>query len=253
MIGIIGGTGLYSISDELEPYSGKVWMGAPVSHGTIDGKSIVFLPRHGEKHTIPPHRVRYGLNMQALSSMGVTKVLAVCAVGSLHPSLQPGDLLIPDQIIDRTFRRDPTLLNGVSHLSFADPYCNNLRQRIISQAPEIQSEGTVVVIEGPRFSTKAESRVYSQVYGAHVINMTQMPEAQFARELGMCYATIAVVTDYDSGIEGYVEPVTHERVHEIFSETLDKVKVLLMDIVKNQDLDYECETCPQAPKLAYHS
>lgn len=210
LIGVIGGSGLcvlpgLTVSEVIEmdtPY-GKP--SEPISVGELCGGRIAFLPRHGSKHTIPPHKVPYKANLAALKSLGVRHVIGTCVVGSLRKEIEPGTFIVPDQFINLTWDRDDTyeIDRKLVHLPMAQPYCKHMRNVIARElrAMEIncQTTGTVVVIQGPRFSTIAESRMFA-LLGGDVVNMTQYPECYFARELGLCYGAIATVTDYDVGV-----------------------------------------------------
>lgn len=196
---------------------------------------MAFLPRHGPKHEHPPHRIPYRANLWALKELGVTRVLGPAAVGSLQPHVEPGHFVVCDQIVDRTRSRPHTFYDGpvTTHISFADPYCPTVRDVAIAKGRElgitIHERGTVVVIEGPRFSTRSESAWFS-AQGWEVISMTQYPEAVLARELELCFATISLVTDYDVGV-GDVPPVTHEEVIRVFTENNAKLRDLLFGVI----------------------
>jgi len=222
-VGIIGGSGLYDFfgknAKEIEV---ETTFGKPsdkITIGKIFGKRVAFLPRHGKKHQIPPHRIPYKANIQALKDIGVKRIIAPAAVGSLKEKIKPGDFVICDQFIDRTKKRDDTFYNGpkVAHIEMAYPYCKDLRKIAVSFAKKLKfrvhNKGTVVVIEGPKFSTAAESMSFSKM-GCDVINMTQYPEVVLASELGMCYLNISLVTDYDVGIysRSKIRPVSIEQV-----------------------------------------
>lgn len=202
-IAVIGGTGFYSFFEEdavevrlQTPYGAP---SAPITIGDVEGRAVAFLPRHGRAHEFAPHTVPYRANMWALRMLGVRQILAPCAVGSLTPDLGPGTVVIPDQLADRTSGRAQTYFDhGGVHVQFADPYCPQLRTAALQ--PDTVDGGTMVVIEGPRFSTRAESSWYAR-QGWSVVNMTGHPEAVLARELEQCYAAIALVTDLDAGIE----------------------------------------------------
>ncbi len=256
-IGIFGGTGFYELKGM--KVLDEVWVetpyGAPSDKLVIaeyDGKRVVFLPRHGKDHRYPPHRVPYRANIWAFKSLGVTKIIAPCAAGSLQPYIKPGDMVILDQIFDMTKNRTYTFYEGpvVTHISFADPYCPKLRQILIESAKDLNipfhPKGTVVVIEGPRFSTRAESRFFT-ASGFEVINMTQMPEALLARELEICYAGVALITDWDVGLEGRddIEPVTHEMAVKTFQENQERLKELLIEAIKRIDPSEVC-SCNRA-------
>lgn len=202
--------------------------------GRIGGRDLAFLPRHGLRHELPPHRIPYRANLWALRELGVTRVLAPSAAGSLRPDVHPGELVVCDQLVDRTHGRPDTYYEGpaVSHVSFADPYCPELRATLVeavgAQGVTVHRSGTMVVIQGPRFSTRAESRWY-RAAGWDVIGMTQCPEAVLARELGMCYSGVALVTDYDTGVEGdeSVEAVSMDAVFEVLRDMVGVVRAVI--------------------------
>jgi 5'-methylthioadenosine phosphorylase len=235
-IGVFGGSGFYSLLDDVERVEVDTPYGPPsdaVHVGTVDGRAVAFLPRHGADHRFPPHKVPFRANVWALKSVGVTRILGPCATGSLRAGIAPGDFVVCDQLVDRTSGRTHTFFDGptINHMSFADPYCPELRAIALAAGRDegitTHDGGTVVVIEGPRFSTRAESGWY-QAAGWDVINMTQYPEAALARELGLCYATIALVTDYDTGVEGVrEEAVTMEEVFAVMADNTDRVRKLL--------------------------
>jgi 5'-methylthioadenosine phosphorylase len=238
-IGIFGGSGFYSfLSDVNErvvetPYGAP---SAPVSIGTIEGRTVAFLPRHGLRHELPPHRINYRANLWALKDLGVTRIIGPCAAGSLQRDVEPGHFVVCDQLVDRTSGRIDTFYEGpvTTHVSFADPYCPELRRLAIDLAPEqgitVHDEGTVVTVQGPRFSTRAESKWF-QNEGWRVINMTQYPESYLARELEMCYVNVSLITDYDVGVEGETAAVSHEQVLKVFAENNEKLRKLLFALV----------------------
>ncbi|MDQ1565316.1 MAG: 5-methylthioadenosine phosphorylase [Actinomycetota bacterium] len=240
-IGVFGGSGFYSFLDDAvevtldTPYGPPA---APVTIGDVGGRRVAFLPRHGRRHELPPHRINYRANLWAMREVGVTRLIGPCAAGSLQPAVEPGDFVVPDQLVDRTWGRADTFYDGpvAHHVSYADPYCAELSAVAVESARAagitVHPSGTVIVIQGPRFSTRAESRWYRS-QGFEVINMTQYPEAYLARELGLCYAAIALITDYDTGVEGEAEakPVTQAEVFEFFKSNLDRVRALLFDVV----------------------
>jgi 5'-methylthioadenosine phosphorylase len=239
-IGVFGGSGLYRFLDDegsVEQVVVDTPYGAPsavVSLGQLGAHRVAFLPRHGTAHDVPPHRINFRANVWALRSLGVERIVAPCATGSLRVDFRPGDLVVCDQLIDRTTGRAATYFDGpeVQHVSFADPYCPTLRHTLAEHATEIAAtvhrEGTVVVIDGPRFSTRAESRGYRSA-GGDLVNMTQQPEAVLARELGICYASIAVVTDYDAGLDDdpTLAPVQQHEVLARFEATLPVLREVL--------------------------
>ena len=196
------------------------------------------MPRHGDEHTLPPHRINYRANLWAMKEVGVRRILGPSACGALQPELQPGTFVLCDQFVDRTSGREDTFYDGpqTTHVSSADPYCPGLRETLAQCARELDipvaDAGTVVVIQGPRFSTRAESRWFSRS-GWHVVNMTQYPEAWLARELELCYANVSLVTDYDVGLEGMpdVPPVSADTAFAVFRENLERLRALLFAAV----------------------
>ena len=238
VIGVFGGTGFYRFLDEVEEVPVATPYGppsAPVRVGRVEGTEVAFMPRHGDEHTLPPHRINYRANLWAMQEVGVRRVVGPAACGSLKPELPPGTFVICDQFVDRTQARESTFYDGpqTTHVSAADPFCADLgdtlgRQRGELGIPVVRG-GTVVVIQGPRFSTRAESRWFAAA-GWDVVNMTQYPECWLARELGLCYANVALVTDYDVGLEGLpeVEPVSTEVAFAVFRENLDRLRALLV-------------------------
>jgi 5'-methylthioadenosine phosphorylase len=223
-----------------------------VSVGTLLGRTVAFLPRHGPHHEYPPHAINYRANLWAFKELGVTRVLAPTAAGSLQPHIQPGDVVICDQLVDRTSGRPQTFYDGPLsvHVSFADPYCSELRQLasagVRSAGMVAHDAGTVVVIEGPRFATRAESSSF-QRQGWEVINMTQYPEAYLARELEMCYVNLSLITDYDVGVEGRPEiaPVTMEEALRVFSENIGRLRQALFDLIEQIPTTRSC-ACGEA-------
>jgi 5'-methylthioadenosine phosphorylase len=228
-IGVIGGTGFYSFIEDAEEHVVRTPYGAtsaPVAVGSVSGRKVAFLPRHGAHHDFPPHGINYRANLWALRSLGVRQVLAPCAVGGLRAEVAPGDVVVPDQLVDRTHRRVSSYVEkGAVHMPFADPYCARISGAVLAADPTVKHGGTMVVIEGPRFSTRAESRAYG-AEGWTLINMTAMPEAALARELRMCYASIALVTDMDAGAESG-EGVGQEEVFALFKQNLERLTGLL--------------------------
>jgi 5'-methylthioadenosine phosphorylase len=234
-IGVIGGSGLYALLEGATERVVSTPYGAPsdpITVAEVGGRRVAFLPRHGRDHRFPPHRIPYRANLWALRSLGVRQILAPCAVGGLRPEFGPGTFVVPDQLIDRTYGRQQTYYDtGAVHVSFADPYCPEGRAAVLRAARGQRpvDGGAIVVIEGPRFSTRAESRWYAAMGGA-VVNMTGHPEAVLARELALCYTTIALVTDLDAGVEGD-HGVTQEEVFRVFAENTAKLRGLLLDAV----------------------
>ncbi|WP_344197900.1 S-methyl-5'-thioadenosine phosphorylase [Aeromicrobium alkaliterrae] len=234
-VAVIGGSGFYTfLEDPVEvevdtPYGPP---SAPIAIGTVEGRGVAFLPRHGPHHQFPAHRVPYRANLWALRSLGVRQVLAPCAVGGLTPELGPGTFVVPDQLVDRTSTRIQTYYDqGAVHVSFADPYCPRLRTHLVDgltdHAPV--DGGVMVVIEGPRFSTRAESQWYA-AQGGSIINMTGHPEAVLARELALCYATVALVTDHDAGVDA-ASSVSMDEVFAVFASHTDTLKGALRSVV----------------------
>lgn len=238
-IGIFGGSGFYKLLESAEERAIETPYGPPSDNlvlGTMAGKRVAFLPRHGARHQLPPHRINYRANIWAMKSVGVKRLISPCAAGSLQKHVAPGHFVVCDQFVDRTAGRADTFYDGPisTHVSSADPYCPELRQLAVSagQAAGItmHHSGTVVVIQGPRFSSKAESRWFTSM-GWEVINMTQYPEIHLARELEMCVVNISLITDYDSGLVGDVEPVSHSEVMKVFTDNLSKLQALLVKLL----------------------
>ena len=237
-LGVLGGSGFYSFLDDVEEVEVETPYGAPsapVAIGEVGGKRVAFLPRHGREHELPPHRIPYRANVWALRELGVRRVLGPCASGALRGELALGEFVVCDQYVDRTSGRPDTFYDGpeTTHVSAADPYCPELRRLLVQTAGElgitVRDGGTVVVIQGPRFSTRAES-AWFQAMGWDVINMTAYPEGHLARELELCYATVAMVTDYYVGVEGS-EPVSAERVMQVFQQNNERLRELLFAVI----------------------
>jgi 5'-methylthioadenosine phosphorylase len=233
-IGVFGGSGFYSFLDMIEEVEVETPFGrpsAPVVIGEVGGKRVAFLPRHGRGHVLPPAQVTYRATGWAMRELGVRRLIGPCASGALRAELALGAFVVCDQFVDRTRGRADTFYEGPEtvHVSAADPYCSDLRQVLVSAARElsipVQDGGTVVVIQGPRFSTRAESRWFGS-QGWDVINMTAYPECHLARELELCYANISMVTDHDVGVEG-AAPVDGETVMRVFRENNDRLRELL--------------------------
>ncbi|WP_432095520.1 S-methyl-5'-thioadenosine phosphorylase [Streptomyces sp. bgisy100] len=271
-IGVIGGSGFYSFLDDVTEVTVDTPYGPPSDSlflGEVAGRRVAFLPRHGRKHHLPPHRINYRANLWALRSVGVRQVMGPCAVGGLREEYGPGTLLVPDQLVDRTKTRTQTFYDGeplpatagstpagvepraaqvpnVLHLGFADPYCPAGRKAAVAAARgrdwEPVDGGTLVVIEGPRFSTRAESQWHA-AQGWSVVGMTGHPEAVLARELGLCYTSMTLVTDLDAGAETG-EGVSHEEVFKVFAANVSRLRTVLFDAVgglpENGDRDCFC-------------
>jgi 5'-methylthioadenosine phosphorylase len=248
-IAVIGGSGLYALLDDAEEHVVETPFGLPsdpVTVATVAGRPVAFLPRHGKDHRYPPHRIPYRANLWALHHIGVRQVLAPCAVGGLRPDLGPGAFVVPDQLIDRTSGRAQTYFDDrVVHVNFADPYCPIGRAAVLDSAQDIdiRDGGTMVVVEGPRFSTRAESRWFTAI-GGSVVNMTGHPEAVLARELGLCYTAIALVTDLDAGVEGE-HGVTQDEVFAVFAQNIERMRGLLLRTVERLPETRDCDCAAQ--------
>jgi 5'-methylthioadenosine phosphorylase len=235
LVGIFGGSGFYRFLDDVEELVVDTPYGPPSARirlGEIEGGQVAFMPRHGDEHTLPPHRINYRANVWAMREVGVRRIIGPSACGSLKPELEPGTFVVCDQFVDRTSAREDTFYDGpqTTHVSAADPYCPELGRILVEAGDErVVAGGTVVVIQGPRFSTRAESRWFAQA-GFDVVNMTQYPEAWLARELGLCYANVSLVTDYDVGLEG-MEPVSADQAFRVFADNLDRLRALLFRAV----------------------
>jgi 5'-methylthioadenosine phosphorylase len=238
VIGIFGGSGFYRFLDDVEEMPVATPYGppsAPIRIGRLEGRDLAFMPRHGDEHTLPPHRINYRANVWAMKEVGVDRIVGPAACGSLKPELEPGTFVICDQFFDRTLARESTFYDGpqTTHVSAADPFCADLSAILAACAREegipVVEGGTVVVIQGPRFSTRAESRWFA-ASGFDVVNMTQYPECMLARELELCYANVSLVTDYDVGIAGG-EPVSTDLAISVFRENLDRLRALLIRAV----------------------
>ena len=246
-IAIIGGTGIYNteiISNnqtlDLETPYGKT--SDSLTIGEFSGKKIAFLPRHGKKHSVPPHKINFRANIWALNEIGVKRIIAPCAVGSLRENMEPGHIAIPDQFIDRTKDRESTFYDQgtVAHISTADPFCPELRDLAISTGKkldyDIQEKATQVCIEGPRFSTRAESNMFRN-WGADTINMTIFPECVLARESQICYVAIATITDYDVWAE---TAVSHHEVLKTLENNVEKTSNIIQKIIPQINNDRNC-------------
>ena len=243
-IGVIGGSGLYQLLDNAAEVAVSTPYGEPsdpITVADVDGRRVAFLPRHGRDHRYPPHRIPYRANLWALRSIGVRQIIAPCAVGGLRADLGPGTFVVPDQLIDRTSGRPQTFHDsGAVHVNFADPYCPTGRATVLAAARQLGAVdgGTMVVVEGPRFSTRAESRWFAAI-GGTIVNMTGHPEAVLARELALCYTTIALVTDLDAGVEGD-HGVTQEEVFRVFGENTTRLRTALFDAIRELPTERAC-------------
>lgn len=243
-IGVFGGSGFYKFLENTEQITISTPYGAPsdkITVGKIGDKRVAFLPRHGADHKILPHQINYRANVWAMKKIGVKKVICPCAAGSLQKHIEPGHFVICDQFVNKTWGRPDTFFEGpeVKHISPADPYCPKLSKLAVDVAEEIgipvHAKGTILVVQGPRFSTKAESR-YFTAQGWEVINMTQYPEAYLVRELDMEPVNISLITDYDAGLVSDSEPVTMEEVYRVFNENNEKLKKLLFTMIERIEL-----------------
>lgn len=249
-IGVFGGSGFYSFLDVVDEVTVETPYGAPsakVALGDIGGRRVAFLPRHGRDHRFPPHMINYRANIWAMKELGVGQIIGPCASGSLQPRVKPGDFVFCDQYVDRTKGRNDTFYDGpvATHISSAEPYCSVMRAIGAKAAAELDinahEQGTVVIIQGPRFSTKSESKWFA-AQGWEVINMTQYPEAYLARELEICYLNVSLITDYDVGLAGHpeVKPVTMDEVIEIFNKNNARVRDLIFKIIPELPTEREC-------------
>ncbi|MDP2290515.1 MAG: S-methyl-5'-thioadenosine phosphorylase [Actinomycetota bacterium] len=249
-LGVFGGSGFYEFLDDAREITVETPYGppaGPVVIGAVAGNPVAFMPRHGRNHEFAAHRVPYRANLWAMRSVGVRSIVAPCSVGSLQPDIHPGQLMVIDQVVDRTWGRPDTFhdIGGpagepgtdgpVHHQSFADPYDAGLRRQLVAAGGRVDAEvldgGTMVVINGPRFSTRAESTWFRSM-GWHVVNMTGYPEAVLAAELGIRYASVALVTDYDAGVDGH-EPVTMDAVFAMMRANVSRVRDLIVDAVEH--------------------
>jgi len=238
-IGVFGGSGFYTLLEDVREAKVDTPYGPPsdsVFLATIGGRRVAFLPRHGRRHTIPPHRINYRANVWAMRSLGVKAVISPCAAGSLQLAVEPGHFVVSDQFVDRTTGREDTFFDGpiVSHFSSAEIYDPVLRQVALDVIREhgitVHDGGTVVVIQGPRFSTKSESKWFTDA-GWEVINMTQYPEAYLCRELGMAVVNIALITDYDAGVLEGTEAVNAHDVLAVFEQNAERIRKVVLDMV----------------------
>lgn len=249
-IGVFGGSGLYSLMDDVEEIKVETPYGAPsdtLAIGTVAGKRVAFLPRHGKDHRLPPHMIPYLANVYAMKQLGVTRIIGPSCVGSLQPNIKPGDFVVCDQFVDRTSGRKDTFYDGpyATHVSSAEPYCPTLRKLAVEIGREhginIHDGGTCVTIQGPRFSSKAESLWFTKM-GWAVVNMTQYPECILAREQEICYVNIALITDYDVGVvaEGGAEPVSAGEVVKVLQANNERVKSMILDMIKRMPDTRDC-------------
>ena len=237
-IGVFGGSGFSTFLEDVEEVEVDTPYGtpsAPLAIGEIGGRRVAFLPRHGRNHELPPAQIPYRANVWAMRELGARRIIGPCASGALQADLRLGEFVVCDQFVDRTWGRTDTFYEGpeTTHVSAADPYCPDLRRLLVETAAELRiparDVGTVVTIQGPRFSTRAESKWF-QTMGWDMINMTAYPECHLARELELCYANISMVTDHDVGVAG-AEPVSHEAVIRVFEENNQRLRELLFGVI----------------------
>ncbi len=241
-IGVIGGSGFYRLLDDAATVEVDTPYGSPsdqIAIGRVGERSVAFMPRHGSHHTIPPAAINYRANLWALHSLGVRRVIAPSAAGSLQPELKPGDIVVCDQFVDRTSGREDTYFNAGPEVAQS------------SAGLTVHDRGTVVIIQGPRFSTQAESRWFSSM-GWHIVNMTQYPEVALARELEMCYVNLSLVTDYDAGLEGNpdVKPVSVQDVVALFGTNIEKLRGLVLELIPSIPEERKCP-CTTAMRSAF--
>jgi 5'-methylthioadenosine phosphorylase len=246
-IGVFGGSGFYSLLENVREVKVDTPYGPPsdsVMLAEVGGRKVAFLPRHGRNHTIPPHKINYRANVWAMRSLGVKAIISPCAAGSLQVHVKPGDFVVCDQFVDRTNGRADTFYDGpiVTHVSPAETYDPVLRKLAIetirAHGIECHETGTVVTIQGPRFSTKSESKWFHDA-GWEVINMTQYPEAYLCRELGMAVVNIALITDYDSGVHAGAEAVNAHSVLEVFQLNAERIKKVVLDLIGKMPADLD--------------
>lgn len=248
-IGVFGGSGFYSLLDNVREIHVDTPYGSPSDNvflAEMEGKRVAFLPRHNRRHTIPPHMINYRANLWAMKELGVRFLISPCAAGSLQPHVHPEHFVVCDQYVDRTRCRKDTFYesDAVYHLSSADPYCPELRGLAIATLKDlglpVHERGTIVVIQGPRFSTKAESKWFSQA-GWEVIGMTQYPEAYLALEVGMAVVNISLITDYDAGLfaEQHAGPVHSDEVLAVFQKNAENMKRVVLELIRRIPLDLD--------------
>jgi 5'-methylthioadenosine phosphorylase len=253
-VAIIGGSGLYQAeiienSKDIKVYTPYGEPSDYITVGEIKGVKVAFLPRHGKGHKLPPHKVNYRANIWALKSIGVKYIISVSAVGSLNENMKPGDFVIPNQFIDMTKSRNYTFFDGpiTVHVSMADPFCDDLSLKLFESASSlgyrVHNKGTYVCIEGPRFSTRAESRVWKEVFKADIVGMTLIPEVNLACEAELCYSTLAMITDYDVWAE---KPVTAAEVEKVMAQNVENARKILYNVIPKLNEDpneKQCSCC----------
>ena len=251
-VGVFGGSGFYRFLDHVEEVEVDTPYGRPsdrVAIGSVEGTRVAFLPRHGARHTLPPAAINYRANLWAMRQLGVTRVIGPSSCGSLRRDLAPGHLVLTDQFVDRTWgRHDSYYETGpeVAHVSDADPYCPQLRRLVADIAREqglpVYEGGTVVVIQGPRFSSRAESRWFAS-QGWDLVNMTQYPEVALAHELELCYVNLGLVTDYDTGLDDdpSIAAVSVVNVERVLAENTDRLRRLLLALIPRLPAERACD------------
>ncbi|HZT42157.1 MAG TPA: S-methyl-5'-thioadenosine phosphorylase [Chthonomonadaceae bacterium] len=260
-IGVFGGSGFYSLLENVQEIKVDTPYGPPsdsVFLAEMEGKRIAFLPRHGRTHTIPPHAINYRANVWAMKSLGVRYLISPCAAGSLQLHVQPEHFVVCDQYVDRTNGRKDTFYDGptVYHLSTAEPYCPHLRRLAIEVIREhgitVHERGTIVIVQGPRLSTRSESRWYMQA-GWEVISMTQYPESYLALEQEIAVVNISLITDYDSGLMGEngIRPSTSQEILHVFQKNSERIKQVVLDLIRRipLDLDSPCHHALEHAKI----
>jgi 5'-methylthioadenosine phosphorylase len=258
-VGVFGGSGFYSFLEDVEEVVLETPYGAPSDSyfmGDVGGVRVAFLPRHGRRHQYPPHMINYRANVWGMKELGVSRIIGPCASGSLKREVGLGHFVVCDQFVDRTNARRDTFFDGpiATHVSSADPYCPEIRAAPVDKGRELgitmHDEGTVVVIQGPRFSTRSESKWFAS-NGWEVINMTAYPEGYLARELEICYANVSLITDYDVGVEDdpSVPAVTHADVVRVFESNNSRLRELLFAVIPLLGEPRGC-SCPTALKGA---
>lgn len=249
-IGVFGGSGFYKFLDDVQELEIDTEYGSPsdkINIAEISGKKVAFLPRHGAKHQFPAHMVNYKANLSAMKQLGVKRIIGPCAAGSLKKEIEPGDIVVSSDIVDMTKGRDATFYNGPTtvHVHMSEPYCPDLRKSAIKvikdTGKKVHEQGTMVVINGPRFATKAESQSFIN-NGWDVINMTQYPESYLAKELDMCYVNLALITDYDIGVEG-VPPSPVDKILETFAANNEKLKDILFKLIEEISIEQTSCNC----------
>ena len=257
-IGVFGGSGFYSLMDSFKEIKVETPYGPPsdtIAVGTVEGRKVAFLPRHGKTHQLPPHMIPYRANIHAMKQLGVTRIIGPNCVGSLQPEIKPGDFVVCDQFVDRTSCRKDTFYDGpiATHISSAEPYCATLRELAVKigreQGITMHDGGTCVVIQGPRFSSRAESLWFTKM-GWHVVNMTQYPECILSLEQEICYVNIALITDYDTGIvaEGGAESVNAAEIINVLNANNQRVKNMILEMIRQMP---DTRDCPCASALKY--